>query len=110
MAEPRRVLVELSDFLSDLEPLAMKGLASAPIACRADRVIEAIPRTYGTVTQGELVSALLHATSPDSGALATIIESYRLDRVYETRISLGEPTERSGAWVIEIRAPGQRKP
>src|SRR5438270_2516177 len=99
MAEPKRVTVELSDHLSDLDPVALKGLASAVIAYRADRLIDAIPRMYGSVTHSELVSALLHATSPDAGTLATMIENYRDDEVYETRVSLGERTDKRGPWV-----------
>src|SRR5438093_1515429 len=110
MAEPKRIQVELSDFLSELEPVAIKGLVSAPIAYRADRLLEAIPRRYGTVTHAELVSALLHHTEPDRAALAAIIEVYREDRVYQTRTGLGEATAERGIWEIELRGVGQRKP
>ena len=110
MAEPKRVEVELSDYLTDLPPVAMKKLLSAPIAYRADRLIEAIPRRYGSVSFGELVSALLHGTEPNGAALATLIEDYREDRVYATRLSLGERTARSGSWTVELRGSGQRTP
>jgi hypothetical protein len=110
MAEPKRVEVELSEYLSSLEPVAIKKLVSAPIAYRADRLIEAIPRRYGTVGHGELISALLHGTTPDSGTLATLIENYREDRVFDTRTSLGETTPKSGSWLIELRGSGQRTP
>jgi hypothetical protein len=110
MAEPKRVQVELSDFLSDLEPVAIKNLVSAPIGYRADRLIEAIPRRYGYVSHGELVSALLHHATPDGDELASLIEVYRDERVFHTRKGLGEPTPESGPWEIEIRGAGQRKP
>ena|SRR5205085_551174 len=110
MAEPKRVEVELSDYLTALPPVAMKKLVSAPIAYRADRLIEAIPRRYGSISHGELVSALLHGTEPDSAALAALIEDYREGKVYETRISLGERTAKTGPWTVELRGAGQRTP
>lgn len=111
MADPKRVEVELSDFLSDLEPVAMKGLVSAPIAYRADQLIGVLregARRYGPIGPAELVSALLHGTPPDRGALATMIEEYREARVWETRHALGEKTPNQGSWEIVLRAPGQR--
>jgi hypothetical protein len=110
MAEPKRVEVELSDFLTDLDPVAMKGLASAAIAYRADRLIETIPRRYGYVTHGELVSAILHGTPPNEATLAEMIETYREDRVFHTRRALGELSPDRGLWEIEIRGSGGRKP
>jgi hypothetical protein len=109
MAEPKRVTVELSDFLRDLDPVAIKGLVSAPIAWRASRLIEALPRKYGDVGYGELISLLIHATDPDSTVLAAMIEDYREDQVWETRRSVSDDTEKAGPWQIELRGPGRRK-
>jgi len=87
----------------------MKGQLSAPIAWRVERLIEALPRKYGTVSYAELVSALIHGTEPDSGALSALIEGYREDRVWETRQAFGHVTNaRSGPWEIELRPQGGR--
>lgn len=107
MADPRRVTVELSDFLADLAPVAMKNQLSAAIAWRADRLIEALPRKYGHVGYAELVSALIHATDRDSATLAAMIEDYREDRVWQTR--LGHSGDHSGPWEIELRSQGGQK-
>jgi hypothetical protein len=109
MPDPRRVTVELSDFLRDQSAVAMKGLVSGPIAWRADRLIEAVPRKYGTVGYGELVSALLHGTDRDPAALALLIENYREDRVWATRQPFERSLDRSGRWEIELRPPGGQR-
>jgi hypothetical protein len=108
MAEPNRHEVELSEFLAQQPLVAMRKLASAPIAYRADRLIDAIPRKYGYVGHSELVSALLHGIQPESAALATMIENYREDRVWETRHAIGESSPQSGIWTVVLRGQGQR--
>ena len=85
---PRRgIRVELSEYLSDLEPKALKGLVSAPIAYRIDRLLDVLKdaRPLGAVTPAELVSALLHATPPDLDDLRMKVEAYRNARVWQTR-------------------------
>jgi hypothetical protein len=111
MAEPKRHKVELSEFLADQPLVAIKGLASAPIAYRVERMIDVFrteARIYGIVGHAELVSALLHATSPDRATLATMIENYREARVWETRRGLGEATPQTGTWEVVLRGQGQR--
>jgi hypothetical protein len=109
MAEPRRVTVELSEFLTDLAAVAMKNQLSAPIAWRADRLIDALPRKYGQVSHAELVSALIHGTEPDSGTLSALIEDYREDRVWQTKQAFGRVTDQSGPWEIELRSHGGQR-
>ncbi|HEX6699932.1 MAG TPA: hypothetical protein VF101_04305 [Gaiellaceae bacterium] len=46
----------------------------------------------------------------DSAQLATLIENYREERVYDTRAGIEEATARSGTWEIVLRGVGQRKP
>lgn len=109
MAEPRRVTVELSEFLADLDPVAMKGQLSAAIAWRADQLIAALPRKYGQVGYAELVSALIHGAEPDKPALAALIEDYREDRVWQTRQAFGRFAEQTGPWDIELRSHGGQR-
>jgi len=108
MADPKRVEVELSDYLSEQPGKAMKGQLSAPITYRLERLIDVSPRTYGHVGYAELVSALLHETQPDRAAVATMIENYRNAQVWETRHEIGEPTTKTGSWTVVLRGPGQR--
>jgi hypothetical protein len=106
MAEPRRVTVELSDFLADLDLVAMKNQLSAPIAWRADQLIAALPRKYGQVSYPELVSALIHGTEPDAAQLSALIEDYREDRVWQARQGFGPIRIHSGQWEIALRSQG----
>lgn len=111
MAEPQRVPVDLAALLRDLQPKALKGLVCAPIGYRADRLIELAaghaPR-LGTISHGDLVSALLHAARPDGEEIGRLIEEYREAHVWETRNSLGEKTSTKGSWDVPIRSRGQR--
>jgi hypothetical protein len=109
MAEPRRVTVELSHFLADLAGAAMKGQISAPIAWRADQLIAVLPRKYGHVSHGELVSALIYAAKPDSVELSALIENYREDRAWQVQQEFGAVKERSGPWEIELRGHGGQR-
>jgi hypothetical protein len=110
MAKHKRVVVDLDAFLKDLQPRALKGLVSAPLGYRTDRLIEAV-RTHsprlGDIGPSELVSALLHATHPNGAALSRMIDSYRGAQVWQTRQSLGETTAQKGKWYVKVRGRGQ---
>jgi hypothetical protein len=108
---PRRPIeVDLSDYLSDQETQALKGLVSAPIAYRVERFLTVLKgaRQLGAVGPGELISALLHAQEPDLGDLNRKVVAYREARVWETRESLGEITKKEGKWRIRLRGQGER--
>ena len=110
MAARRPIEVELSEYLADQEAKALKGLVSAPIAYRIDRLLTVLrgARQLGPVGPAELVSALLHGTPPDLDELTQKVSAYREARVWETRESLGEITETEGKWRIRLRGPGER--
>lgn len=109
MAQRKPVTVELSEYLADQQPEALKGLLSAPIAYRLNRLINVAKteRVLGDVGPNEMISALLHATKPDAPALREVVEQYRNASVWETREALGEPTKREGGWRIRLRGPGE---
>jgi hypothetical protein len=102
--------VELSEFLSDQEPQALKGLVSAPIAYRIERLIAVLKdaRQLGPVSPSELVSALLHDQRPDLRDLNKKVVAYREAHVWETRERLGEITKGEGKWRIRLRGPGEK--
>ncbi|MHB8468165.1 MAG: hypothetical protein ACYDCH_00170 [Gaiellaceae bacterium] len=110
MAQSKTVTVELSEYLSDQAPEALKGLLSAPISARIDRLLLALrgARDLGYVGPAELISALVHAQHPDLDELAERVRVYRNARVWETRESMGELTSESGKWRIRLRGPGER--
>jgi hypothetical protein len=112
MAERETVDVDLARFLSDLEPRAMKNLASAAIGYHAGHLLEVLrmeAHPLWPVSDADLVSALLFATRPSIGTLRDLIEDYRDARVWEVRERLGEVTEREGVWTIPLRTRGQRR-
>jgi hypothetical protein len=111
MAKPQRIAVDLQDLLKDLSPKALKGLVSAPLGYRTDRLIQAAQAhnpKLGTVRPAEFVSALLHATEQNGPVLSQMIDNYRTARVWQTRQSLGEQTATTGKWYVKIRGQGQR--
>jgi hypothetical protein len=109
MARAKTVTVQLGEYLRDQDPQALKGLVSAPIAYRLNRLINIAKteRVLGDIGPVEMISALLHATKPDAQALRQAVEEYRNAQVWQTRDALGEPTEAEGGWRIRLRGPGE---
>jgi len=109
MASRKTVPVELSEYLSDQPPIALKIL-SAPIAHRIERFLLVLreARQLGSVPPAELISALVHAQQPDLRDLEAKVVAYRNAEVWQTRESLGDVTETTGTWRIRVRGPGER--
>ncbi|MFL5909618.1 MAG: hypothetical protein ACJ768_03465 [Gaiellaceae bacterium] len=110
MAQRRPIEVELSEYLADQDLVALKGLVSAPIAFRVERLLTVLrdARQLGSVGPSELISALLHATPPDLDDLRSKVAAYREARVWETRQSAGDITNTEGKWRIRLKGPGER--
>ncbi len=110
MAKRKVVTVQLADYLADQEPQALKGLLSAPLAYRTERLIAILKgaRVLGEVRPAELIAALLHAAKPDPEDLSEKVRAYREAQVWETRRALGEVTDEEGPWRVWLPGQGER--
>jgi hypothetical protein len=108
---PQHVPVGLADFLSDLEPRAIKRGVSAPIGYHVDALLKIVHdqiHDYWPLSPSHLVSAIVYSTKPDARELRQMIESYKLAKAWEVRSRLGQRTARTGTWKVPIRAQGER--
>jgi hypothetical protein len=93
--------VELSDFLSDLDPVQLKVRVPAPAVVLLADLMARIPRRVSIRNTGELVAALLvHAATRQPNDLGKIVGDYR-----ETQAHQVLPTDATaGEWDMPPRA------
>ena len=102
-------IVELSEYVADLSPTALKEVAPPPIARRVEDMLDVLharARRLKDVAAAELVCALIHTTDKDDvDALARRVETYREAQVWQT---LGTKAKR-GEHTFLLPGPGRRK-
>ncbi len=105
----KTVEVSLSDYVADLDPIALKELAPAPVARRLEDMVDLLhsrARRLKEVAPSELVCALIHTTDRTNvDDLASRVETYREAQVWQTL----ETTKKTGKHSFTLRGPGRRK-
>lgn len=107
MTRGESIDVELSAFLRDMAPEQFNVGVPAPIAERADQLVETLldrARALGAVSRGELVAALIHDAPADAGQLRAKVEQYREAQVWQTILGARRKT---GRIVIQRRSRGR---
>jgi hypothetical protein len=107
MADGEPLEVDRSAFLRDLAPEQFNVRVPAPVAQRADQLVERLleqARALGAVSRGELVAALIHDAPPDASQLRAKVERYREARVWETILGT---RRKAGKLVIHRKARGR---
>jgi len=108
---PQLVEIELSGFLSDLAPRAIRNGVPAPLGYHVDALLDRVREhlhEYWPITPNDLLAAIVFDANPDIEELGRMIVSYKRAKVWEVRTRLGEPTEHSGTWPVPIRGRGER--
>src|SRR5438093_2087163 len=105
----KTVKVNLSDYVSEMDPVALKELAPTPVARRVEDMLDLLhaqARRLKEVTPSELVCALIHTTDKTNAAdLAARVEQYREAQVWQTL----ETTKQTGSHTFTLPGPGRRK-
>lgn len=102
--------VDLTALLQDLEPVALKRLASAPLGLKAGRLAR-LSRdqqpVLGEVTAGEMVSVLLHRARLDDQSMGQAVIDYRNAFAWEVQLALEGQSPQQGTWTIDVPGRGQ---